>query len=398
MVRGTLRSIFRRVHLVVALVFGGIFALSGITGSAIAWMHELDGSLNPDLFHVAPPPVLGDGRRPAWISPETVQRIVDRLSADPAYGRPSMMTLPEQANETVVAWYRKAPSDTPSPFTLDVSRQVMIDPYTLAVAGERVWGEIGISRRLLMPTIFHLHRYLLAGEVGKTVIGISGLALLIMTIAGIVLWWPKGTLGGWRKALAISYRGSWPRLNYSFHRATGFFVAPVLAVLGFSGWWFNLPHWVTPLVASVAPVSPQEKLSNEAANGRSYIPVAQVMQAAQDLFPSARVSRIVLPAKPSAPYDIRVRQPDEVRKGDGNTRITIDAYAGTILRVRDPVRATGGDNFLNWQFPLHSGEAFGTGGRMFIGCVGIAPLLFLITGVALWLRRKTAHPTQEGRG
>jgi uncharacterized iron-regulated membrane protein len=398
MVSGKLRSIFRRIHLIVALVFGGIFALSGITGSAIAWMHELDGLLNPDLFHVTS--VLRDGDRPARISPETVQRIVNRLSADPAYGRPSMLMLPEQADETVVAWYRKAPGagGAKSPFALDASRQVMIDPYTLAVAGERVWGDIGISRRLLMPTVFHLHRYLLTGEVGKTVIGISGLAMLIMTSAGLVLWWPKGTLEGWRKALAISYRGSWPRLNYSFHRAAGFFVAPVLAVLGFSGWSFNLPQWVTPLVASVATVSPQDKLANEAANGRAHIQAAQAMETAQKLFPSGRVSRIVFPAKQSTPYEIRVRQPDEVRKGDGNTRITIDAYAGTVLRVRDPIRATGGDNFLNWQFPLHSGEAFGTGGRIFVACIGIAPLLFLITGVALWLRRKTAHSPREERG
>jgi len=47
MVSGTFRSLLRRVHLVVALVFGGLFGLSGLTGCALAWMHELDVALNP---------------------------------------------------------------------------------------------------------------------------------------------------------------------------------------------------------------------------------------------------------------------------------------------------------------------------------------------------------------
>lgn len=387
MLRGKARSLFRQLHLWIGLCFGGLFVLSGLTGSAIVWLHELDSMLNPDLFHAVPAPgVIPDA--PASITPARLEQAFARLTADPHYGRPTQMTLPAQANETLIAWYRSGPSSQASPLVLQTSRQVMVNPYTLQIAGERNWGDVGVSRRLLMPTLFHLHRYLVAGEFGKTVIGVSGLVLLITSIAGALLWWPKLNWKKLRQALTISHGGSWPRFNHSVHRAGGFFAAPVLVMLGFSGWYFNLPKWVTPIVSSVATVSASAKQINQMPVSGAPLSPGQAMQAAQALYPDARISRIALPAKPSMPYEIRLRQPGEIRQGDGATRVTIDAYNGKILGVRDPLRAPGGDVFLNWLFPLHSGEAFGQAGRIFISVFGLAPLLFLVTGLAVWTKRK----------
>jgi uncharacterized iron-regulated membrane protein len=168
--------------------------------------------LNPELFHAAPASGLRAGDR-APITPATVQAAVDRLNADPLYGRPTQLNLPAHAGEVMVAWYRSARPGGGSPLATDIARQVMVNPYTLQIAGERNWGKIGASRRLLMPTLFHLHRYLAAGELGKTVIGISGLVLLITSIAGVVLWWPKRNRKALRHAFTISRRGSWSRFN-----------------------------------------------------------------------------------------------------------------------------------------------------------------------------------------
>lgn len=380
MVRGTFRAVLRRVHLAVALVFGGMFVLSGLTGCALAWMHELDTALNPALFHAAPaagPP-----------GPDAIARIVDRLATDPAYGRPTQVTLPARGGEVAVAWYRLTPAGGRGAFTVDRSRQVMVDPATLAVTGERVWGEPGLSRPLVMPTLFHLHRYLLAGDAGKTVIAVSGLALLVTSLLGIALWWPQPSVNAWRKALTVSHRGSWPRFHFSFHRAAGAIAAPVLAVLGFSGCLFNEPQWIRPVIASVATVSSQDKPRRDNAPGRAAIGVARAAQAALDAFPAARVSRVVLPARPGLPYEVRLRQPGEVREGDGNTRVTVDGATGRLLRVRDPLRAPAGDAFIDWQFPLHTGEAFGVAGRAVISVVGMAPAAFLVTGFAVWWQRR----------
>jgi uncharacterized iron-regulated membrane protein len=376
MIRGSFRRWLRQLHLCAGLGFGAIFVLSGLTGCALAWMHEIDGFLNPELFRAAP----------AAVTPARMQAVIDRLASDPRYGRPTQLMLPQQDDGVVVAWYRPS-SAAASPWATEISRQVMVDAASLTVTGERHWGEPGLSRRLLMPTLFHVHRYLLAGEIGKTLIGVSGLALMLTSLLGLVLWWPAPTRRSLRQALRISFDGSWKRLAFTAHRTLGFFALPVLALLGFSGLYFNLPNWVVPAVAAIAPVSTAAKPVNQRSEGLPIAP-AKAMAAAQALYPQGRVSRIALPAKASAPYEIRLRQPGEVRKGDGATRISIDAYTGGVLRVLDPLRGPPGDIFLGWLFPLHTGEALGTVGRLFICCFGLMPLLFLATGVLMWLRQR----------
>jgi uncharacterized iron-regulated membrane protein len=390
MIQHTTRRLLSKIHLYLGLSFGIVFVLLGLTGSALAWRHELDAALNPELLHVQPAPGLrADDSAP--VTPAAIDALVARLAADPLYGKPSQLTLPEHADAPVIATYRRQGGAAPAPFELEVSRQVMVDPTTLRVLGERNWGEIGFSRPLLMPTLFHLHHYLLGGDWGKTVAGVAGLVMAIAALTGLALWLPKATMKALRQALTISYRGSLPRFNHSFHRAAGFFAAPVLLVMGVTGLYFNLPKWVTPVVSSVAQMAPADKLANRAAPAGKRLEAGQAVAIVQQLMPQARVSRVALPAKLSAPFELRVRQPGEVRKGDGATRIFIDAYSGEVLRVRDPLRAAGGDTFLNWFFPLHTGEAFGTAGRVFISAFGIVPALFFATGFALWWRRRSSH-------
>ncbi|WP_229419101.1 PepSY-associated TM helix domain-containing protein [Pseudoduganella flava] len=369
----------RTLHLYLALAFGLPFVLAGITGVALAWMPELDGTLNPGLMRVP-------GRTAPLPAPGPLaERAALMLAQDARYGKPTGLQLPEEPDGVIVASYRTA--KPASSTALAVTRQVMVDPVTLTVLGERNWGEFGLSRPLLTSTLFHLHRYLFAGEAGKTVMGVAGLALALVAAVGIALWWPRATWNAFVKSFAIAGHWRTLRFHYSFHRSAGMIAAPVLLVLGFSGLYFNLPDWVRPAVAAVATVTPPAKPKNAGKTGTD-IGAAQAVAAAQAYNPAGRVSRIGLPAGPRAPYEIRMRQPGEVRKGDGNTRLFIDAYTGRLVGVRDPLRAPAGDTFLNWQYPLHTGEAFGTPGRLLISVAGITPLAFMVTGLVLWLSRR----------
>lgn len=381
-----MKAVSHKLHLWLGLLFGGFFVLLGLTGSAIAWLGEFDRALNPELLQVAPPRGMAAGTE--WrVEPAMVQRALDRLVRDARYGRPTLLTFPERAGDVFVAWYR--PGGAPgSLWTQEVTRQVMLDPATLMVTGERNWGEVGLSRPLVMPTIFHLHRYLIAGEAGKTIVGIAGLALLVATLSGLVLWWPKPNRSALWSAITVRHGGSWPRLSFRLHRAAGLFAAPVLLTLGFSGSYFNVPAWIVPAVNAVAPVTPAGMLANRSKGGSQAIPVAQAVEMAQSVLPLARPSRITLPAKSGVPYEIRLRQPGELRHGDGATRISIDSGDGAVLRVIDPERAQGGDELVRWLFPLHSGEAFGVAGRAFISAFGLMPLIFFVTGLVVWLKRR----------
>ena len=388
-----MKQFLRTLHLWTGLVFGTILVVLGLTGSLLSWIHELDSMLNPGLLHVAPPANMRAGD-PFKVDAPLVQAATDVLVADPAYGRPSMLELPERAGDVFVAWYRPTPAAGVAPWSQAVTRQVMVDPARLVVLGERNWGEAGLSRPLLMPTLFHIHRYLVAGEVGKVVVAITGVSLLLMTVTGMILWWPRMAKAAIWKAITVRHGGSWPRFSYQLHRAGGFFAAPVLLVIAFSGIYFNMPAWVTPAIKAVSQVTPAGKPANTS-RATTSLSAAAAVAAAQAQFPTARVSRLSFPAKPGQPFEARVRQPGELRMGPGATRISIDSGNGAILRVIDPVQAKSGDKFISWLFPLHTGEAFGIAGRVFISLFGLAPLAFFVTGLVVWL--KVRRPAKAPR-
>ena len=66
--------------------------------------------------------------------------------------------------------------------------------------------------------------------------------------------------------------------------------------------------------------------------------------------------------------------------------------------MADPLRAPGGDRFLAALFPLHSGEAFGTAGKVFISVLGLTPLAFFVTGLVVWLKFRRKPKKKAGRG
>ncbi|MCP3023914.1 PepSY-associated TM helix domain-containing protein [Cupriavidus basilensis] len=380
MVTGRLRVVFVKIHLYLGLWLGLLFVMLGLTGTVIAWRDELDALLNPALLTAS-------AEVPMPVAPATVQAVAERLQADPHYGRPTLLMLPSAPHAVFIAWYPL--KGTPN---AGRSRQVMVDPVTLAVKGERVWGEPGLSRPLLLPTLFQLHHYLLSGETGRTILGITGMLLLILVIGGVVLWWPKLKPRAVLNAFRISHGGSWSRFNYSLHRTAGIFAAPVLATMAFSGWYLDLPKWVTPIVARVMTVSPPGKPASAAAPaGTPLLGVAQAVSTAQALYPAALVTRVSFPRKAGDPFEVRLRQPGEVRQGSGATRLWLDAHTGKRLGVRDPMDAPAGDTFLNWMYPLHTGEAFGLVGRAFISVFGVVPLMFAVTGVLIWWKRRRGH-------
>lgn len=385
-----MKALIRTVHLWAGLVFGTILVLQGLTGTVIGWRHELDAWLNPGLLSVAPPAgtTAGAEARP---SPTQVAAVAARLANDPAYGRPATLFLPEVHGDVYVAWYR--PEKPESGWRQGVTRQVMVDPGSLAVLGERNWGEAGLSRPLLMPTLFHLHRYLMAGEAGKLVIAVQGVALMLLTLTGIVLWWPKMTLSAFWHAISVRRGSNWPKFNFQLHRAAGFYTAPVLLVLAVSGIYFNAPGWVKPAIRAVAPLTEHGKARNLSPAEAPRIDAGAAMAAAQARYPEGRVSRIGIPAQPDQPYEVRVRQPGELRHGPGATRVSVDAGSGAVLRSIDPLRARGGDWLVSTLYPLHTGEAFGMAGRILVSVAGLMPLLFFVTGLVVWtkFRRKPAR-------
>lgn len=78
--------------------------------------------------------------------------------------------------------------------------------------------------------------------------------------------------------------------------------------------------------------------------------------------------------------------------------LVMDRYSGKILDVDDPAIGTVGEVFTHWQWPLHSGQAFGWTGRILVFLSGLACPVLFVTGVIRWLQKRKAkrlHKIQQ---
>jgi uncharacterized iron-regulated membrane protein len=384
----SIKSGLKRLHLYLALSFGSIFVVLGLSGSILAWMEELDLLLNPTLLTTE-----RASETAKSITPLMVQAALDKLEKDDRFGPPKRLTIPSDTTQVIIAWYTTDTKEERTQWQQAWSRQVMIDPISLSIKGERNWGEYGLSAPLLIPTLHHFHRYLMLGEIGKTIIAISGLLLILMSLSGLVLWVPKAKWSAWRQAFTVNWHGSIASINFRLHRVVAIAALPILLILGFSGSYFNQPKWISPIIASFFPITDIVKLDTKKISTvvnntpHTFISASQAMQSALLRFPNARVSRLGLPSDSAAVYEIRLRQPNEPHRRDGASKVTVDAFNGQILRSSDPLRGQSGDVILTWLYPLHSGIAFGAWGQIFISLFGLLPLVLMITGWHMWRKR-----------
>lgn len=375
MIHGTyrqvlLRSLWLELHCYIGLSVGAVPVLLGLTGSLLAFNHTIDEFLNPALLTT-------NGAGPY----RTLDEIVAAVRVTRPDGSLTRLIMPRTKNGVFVARVeqRTLPDN-------ELTRwELAIDPYTAEVLGQREWGTH------LTSFLYKFHYSLWLGEKGETVVGISGLLLLLSIVTGLYLWWPLAwplRNGKFRRAITFKRRASSTRRNFDFHKVCGFYGAPLLAVAAISGVYLALPEFVTPMVHHVSALTAEPTPASSKGPGRKLISLNDVSIIAKSIFPMAELKGIRIPQDQQSVYTVTLRQPDEVRTSWGGSRVWIDQYTGEVLATRDPKNMTGGDLFLEWQFPLHNGEVFGPVGRVLVFVTGMIPLALYVTGINMWRRRQ----------
>jgi uncharacterized iron-regulated membrane protein len=112
---------------------------------------------------------------------------------------------------------------------------------------------------------------------------------------------------------------------------------------------------------------------------------------ADKVFPDGRLHWILLPGGPEGVYVVGKQADVEPNRASTNRNVTIDQYSGQVLHVQDRKSFTAGETFLEWQYPLHCGEAFGNVGRALIMVTGFVPLILYVTGFLRWRQKRRAR-------
>lgn len=369
-----LRRIWLFTHRWLGLTAGLLFVLVGLSGSLLVFHHAIDEWLNPQLLLVS-------DSGPRRTLTEVVAAAQSTLGDQPA--KVAFVEPPGAEHGVWTVWFRTS-SRPEARFS-----QVYVNPRTAEVIGQRVRGEY------LTTWVYELHTRLLAGPTGETIVGLSGILLLISVSTGIILWWPLWK-HSWRAAVALR---PGRRFSYDLHKNIGLVSAAVLVVLSLTGVYLVFPKWIKPgvLAISAETVPPPSALRSTVVEGASSIDPDRALAIAQNTLPDGECKRLHLPTRKDGVYIARVRQPGDVRRSLGNSRVWIDQYSGKVLAVRDWHQRTGADTFFAWQFPLHNGEAFGLAGRWLVFVTGLTPAGLYFTGCLLWWRRRRSRRRQLRR-
>lgn len=363
------REFWLGVHTILALTAGLLFVVLGLSGTLSVYREELDLLLNPAL---------------ALDHPQKEMLPLDSLmaavkEAHPRRHAPWTLELPRTPDRPATAWYAR-PEETAG--RLYAPLMVSVNPYTGEVLASRFWGHTAAT------WLADLHTQMLAGRRGWNLVGMLGLLMLVSAGSGLCLWWPG--LSRLRLAFRLRHDGRLMQLALDMHRGIGFIAAGWLLLVAFTGFNLAFPKLGETMVGDTGMSHGNEgqELRSTAIPNDHPLNLAQAVLVARGPFPRAEVRRVTQPAGETGSYRINLRQRGEINQRHPFTTVWVDRWSGQILDVKNPARFSGGQSFLAWLWPLHTGEAFGAGGRFAWFCAGTLPLLLYLTGLLRWLHRR----------
>ena len=407
------RGFWVALHRYLGLAMLCMLLVISLTGSLVAFEHELDAWLNPALLRTG-------HTRPA-LPPDEIMARVEQADARL---RVSFLPLDGQPGDALEL--RVAPRIDPTsgkPFALSFDR-LLVDPSSGEVLGQRRWGALRLDRPHLMSMLYLLHRKLqLPDPWGMWATGGVALAWLSAALIGTFLTLPRRrkkkkaqplpghwTSGAnarladfwrrWKPAWQVKRGAAWQRTNFDLHRAVALWSLPVALVLAMSGVYFSLgkevfrpvvslfgtltpnPAQTLPRIAAPEQRPPALGVQEALARARPLLPAA-----AQDFLPWYAMH---LPQQ--GVYRIAFKE-DGMRERALRLRyeqVFIDDQTGESKGLNGYESGTNSDRFLIWQYPLHSGKVLGLAGRVLVCALGLLTASLCITGLLLWWSRRRA--------
>jgi uncharacterized iron-regulated membrane protein len=376
------------VHLYLGLSAGLLLAVVGLTGGILVFYLEMQEILNPELSVVSLPAV-----------EQRHLRSLDDIVAAAENAKPPgsyffKVYYPRKADIAYKFLYYVREQNPPGKGD---GYYIFVDPYTARVQGLQLWHpKDKYWGRPLVSFIMQLHWCLLLGKTGGTIVAILGAFSIISVLTGLIVWWPL--TGKFRQALTFKAKAGPVRFNFDLHKTVGFYFSIALLPVLFSGIYMTLPERIDVLVKPFSTITrpnaysgiPETIDSANPVEGQAAISLSQVEEITQKNYPGGRLWMLNAPKDRTDVFRVMKRDVDELSRFVGYREIAVDQYSGEILKVYDSGTGSNADAFYDWQWPLHSGHAFGWPGRILVLLAGLACPVLYLTGFIRWLQKRRA--------
>lgn len=389
-----MRSFLVLLHRYIGLATAVFLLLAGITGSILAFNHELDEWLNTGFYAAS-----AEGQRlPPGELVDAVQSAHPKLQV-------WYMEYPDQVGHTALlaAVPRNDPA-TGKPF--DERNQVLyLDPVSGEQKGQRYWGECCFQRENFVPFILEFHYNLtLPGNWGLLLMGLVAIAWVIDCFIALWLTLPRGR-PFWKKwSTAWKIKGGHTyRLNFDLHRAGGLWLWLLLLPIAVSSVAMNLPSQVfKPVVSLFSPIEPSvyEARGRMPADelGTTRLSYQQAYERAQQegkrLGLTAAIGELYYSFEYNF-YGAGFGQHDT--EAHGKSWLFFHGSDGRLLGEEIAGEGALGERFYRLQLPIHGGRIIGLTGQVMIAVLGVLIAGLSGTGVYIWWRKWQARRSSKAR-
>lgn len=372
---------------------------AGVTGALIAWDHEIDGMLNPELYRSE------TAAGAELLTPLRLAEIVER--DDPRVQVTFLPLAVEPGHALMMSVEPRKDPTTGKPHELDFD-QVAVNPATGEVQGRREWGAISLSRQQVMPFLYKLHYSLHLPEKSGVSIGLWFMGVVAMVWfldAFIALWISFPNWKAWRKSFAFRFDKGGYRLNFDLHRSGGVWTWLLLMPLALTAISMNLNREVVrPIVSSFSTLS-DNPFASRTPLPEFAVPTLSREKAVQ--LGAAEGLRLGL-ERPlgglfySPHFDVfgigfYAPGNDHGDGGLGNPWVYFDGQTGAPAGAELPGRGSAGDLFMQLQFPLHSGRILGVPGRVLITVLALMVAMLSVTGVVIWAKKRRVRVLADAK-
>ena len=380
-----IRSVLLQLHLWTGLCLGVLFIVLGLSGSAIVY---------PSLFSNGPSvPNAGIGESKSLEAQIAVAR-----DANPSLaGMQATLVFPDGIGRpSIVSFARERSGDgrgrrsgrrdlgdragngdgERAEGRGNGSEQIYVDPSNLKIVG------VGTSRPSPLLRLAHqIHESLLLGRQGRIVVGCLGIAMTLLGLTGLILWWPKR--GQWKAAFLIRRNASGARLYREIHGAFGIWFYLVFITVSVTGAAIAFPNFSQLLgnQSRGAPTRPeldrQQPNSISVPSGGFALPYQEVVAGAEHLS-GMTATGIVVSSLSDRPISVLFSSP-----GVRPTAIVMNQFTGEAIgltKIPQPGLTLRG---------LHEGRGLGPVYRLAVFLSGFLPVLFVTTGFLLWLKKRS---------
>ena len=264
-----------------------------------------------------------------------------------------------------------------------------INPYTSEVLPN-------VEGAKTFKFIERIHRGLIAGDVGKQIVGASTLLLLVLMISGVVVYLPR-----LKKAFFKSFTFKFKHKGRSFlstmHSALGMWVLPFYLVSTITGLSLSY-HWFSDILYKSTGVekkshkkhSMKNAVLNMVQNRHKEDLSSQKVQNVFNLFKENITDYSSASLKFEGKKDIFTlnylkKEPQHYR---AKNEISLDLRNNTIVKHEEFSKKPLEEKLLKSMIQIHTGEYFGKVGQILMLLASSIMALFTITGFMMYFQRR----------